>query len=116
MVIDHTGKFLVPVAVDDPAFVALLSILQRPDRYVKIAAPYETSRIGAPGYDDVAVLAKALLRTHPDRCLWASNWPHPNTKPLPDSADMLALLGQWAPDAKTRDQVLVDNPARVYGF
>ena len=116
VVIDHTGKFLVPVTVDDPAFQALLSVLQRPDRYVKIAAPYETSKIGAPGYDDVAVLAKTLLRAHPDRCLWASNWPHPNAKPLPDSADMLALLGQWAPDEATRNRVLADNPARLYGF
>lgn len=116
VVIDHTGKFLVPVPVADPAFQALLSILQQPKRYVKIAAPYETSKIGPPGFDDVAALAQALLRAFPDRCLWASNWPHPNTQPLPDSADMLALLSQWAPDEATRQRVLVDNPARLYGF
>ena len=50
----------------------------------------------------MATLAKALLRAHPDRCLWASNWPHPNTQLLPDSADMLALLGQWVPNEATR--------------
>ena len=69
VVIDHTGKFLVPVTVDDPAFQALLSVLKQPNRWVKIAAPYETSKVGPPGYEDVAALAKTLLRTHPRQCL-----------------------------------------------
>ncbi len=84
---------------------------------VRASAPYETSKLGPPHYADVAVLAKALLKAHPDRCLWASNWPHPNRNPVPADADMLALLTAWADgDTRLRNRVLVDNPAALYGF
>lgn len=69
LVIDHTGKFLEPVPPDHASFLALLGVLERPDRWVKLSAPYETSKVGPPHYDDVGVLARALLRAVPDRCL-----------------------------------------------
>jgi D-galactarolactone isomerase len=117
VVIDHTGKFLEPVPSSDPAFHALLAVLEREQRWVKLSAPYETSKIGPPRYDDVAVLARALLKAHPDRCLWASNWPHPNRSPAPADADLLALLGDWTGgDVRLRNRVLSDNPAALYGF
>ena len=52
----------------------------------------------------------------PERCLWASNWPHPNRATLPADADLLALLTDWVPDAAARRRILVDNPALAYGF
>ena len=116
LVIDHIGKFLEPVAVDHPAFLALLEILARPQRWVKLSGAYETSKIGPPHFDDVSLLAKALAQAHPDRCLWASNWPHPNRNPLPSNSLMLSLLQEWAPDAAVREKILVHNPARLYGF
>lgn len=116
VVIDHTGKFLEPVPVDAPSFKALLALLDRPQRWVKLSAPYETSKVGPPNYDDVAALAKALLQAHPDRCVWASNWPHPNRNPPPNDADLLALLNNWTGDAALRNRVLVTNPAAAFGF
>lgn len=116
VVIDHTGKFLEPVAVNHPAFQALLTLLGKPRRWVKLAAPYETSKGGAPHYADVAVLAKALLKAHPDRCVWASNWPHPNRNPVPRDAELLALLTDWAAEEAVRERVLVTNPACAFGF
>ena len=116
LVIDHTGKFIEPVAVDAPAFKALQALLDRDDRWVKLSAPYETSKLGPPHYGDVAALARALVASHPERCLWASNWPHPNRVPVPSDAHMLALLGQWAPDERVRTAILVHNPAGLYGL
>ncbi len=118
LVIDHTGKFLEPVSVDDPAFRILLRLLENGRTYVKLSAPYEVSKVGPPGYADVGALAKALVRAAPDRMLWASNWPHPSATAAqrPDDADMLDLLLNWAPDDATRQKILVDNPARLYGF
>lgn len=116
LVIDHTGKFIVPVRPDDDAFKALLALLDRPDRWVKLSAPYETSKVGPPHYDDVGALAQALARTHPDRCLWASNWPHPNRIPAPADTELLALLDRWAGSPAARRRILVDNPAALYGF
>ena len=116
VVIDHIGRYVEPVAPHDPSFRALIDVLAQPARWVKVSAPYETSRLGAPDYADVAPLARALLRERPERCLWASNWPHPNRRPVPSDAAMLELLARWAGDAALRDRVLADNAARAYGF
>jgi D-galactarolactone isomerase len=114
--IDHIGKFLEPVPVTHPGFKALLRLLDGGNSWVKVSAPYETSKVGAPLYDDVSVLAKALVEAHPERCLWASNWPHPGRNPRPDDGAMLELLSHWTNDAGVRQRILVDNPATLYGF
>ena len=116
LVIDHNGKFLEPVGVDHPGFRTLLKLLDSGRCYVKLSAPYETSKLGPPHYADVSVLARALVKANPERCLWASNWPHPNQNPQPSNAAMLDLLLEWADDEPTRRKILVDNPARLYGF
>jgi len=114
--IDHTGKFLEPVGTDHIGFKSLLRLLDTGNVWVKVSAPYETSKTGAPHYEDVSQLARALMQIHPDRCLWASNWPHPGRDPMPDDLAMLDLLSEWAPDSLIRWKILMDNPAQLYGF
>ena len=116
LVIDHNGKFLEPVSKDHPGFKALLSLIAGGNTWVKLSAPYETSRRGPPDYADVGVLAKALVHFYPERCVWASNWPHPGRNSPPDTADLLDLLLEWADNDAIRRQILVDNPAELYGF
>lgn len=117
VIIDHVGKFLEPVPLDHPGIRAALRLLDTGRFYVKLAAPYETSKIGPPNYDDVGRLAKALAKAAPERTLWASNWPHPSGgAQTPDDAWMLDMLLDWIPDEPARKQALVDNPARLYGF
>ncbi|MBL8360738.1 MAG: amidohydrolase family protein [Rubrivivax sp.] len=117
VVIDHVGRFVVPVAPDAPSFQALLQVLAAPGRWIKLSAPYETSRSGPPDYADVSALARALVQARPDRCLWASNWPHPNRNPPPADADLLALLDAWTDgDRRLSDAVLADNASRAYGW
>jgi D-galactarolactone isomerase len=116
--IDHVGKFLEPVSPDHPAFKSLLRLVDTGRCWVKLSAPYETSRTGPPRYEDVGALAKALVRHAPERMLWASNWPHPSEPAdrKPDDAHLLDLLLEWAPDDATRRRILADNPAELYGF
>ena len=117
LVVDHTGKFLVPPAsTDDVAFQALCRLLDTGRAWVKLSAPYETSRNGAPRYEDVSLLARYLATNYPERCLWASNWPHPNQNPVPSSVALLNLLPQWASRAADIRRILVDNPVQVYAF
>ena len=117
LVVDHVGKFLEPVPPSDPAFRVLLGLVEAGRTYVKLAAPYETSKIGAPYFDDVGALAKALTRAAPERMLWATNWPHPTPGIVkPDDAVVLDMLLDWVADEATRRQVLVDNPARLYRY
>ena len=115
-VFDHTGKFLEPVAPEHEAFKSLLRLVDTGRCWVKQSAPYETSKTGAPGYDDVGAIAKALVKAAPERCLWASNWPHPGRETPPDDAALLDLLLDWAPNERIRRDILVDNPARLYNF
>jgi D-galactarolactone isomerase len=116
IVIDHIGKFLEPVPLDHPGFRTLASLLDTGRVWVKLSAPYEVSKTGAPRYEDVGRTARELVRLAPERMLWASNWPHPGQTQRPDETDLLNLLGEWAPDEALRQRILVDNPAEVYGF
>jgi len=117
-VIDHTGKFLEPVGLDHPAFASLLRLVDTGRCWVKLSAPYETSKTGAPKYEDVSRLARALVKHAPERMLWASNWPHPSArKPAPPKdEDLLDLLADWAPDENVRKKILADNPSQLYRF
>ena len=117
-VIDHTGKFLEPVMPEHESFKSLLRLLDTGRCWVKLSAPYETSKTGAPKYEDVGRLAKALVKHAPERMLWASNWPHPSAREPepPADADLLDLLLDWAPEAAVRRKILADNPAELYGF
>jgi len=116
VVVDHNGKFLELVSPEHPAFRTLLRLLDSGRCWVKLSAPYETSKTGGPRYEDVSVLARALATHNPEQCVWASNWPHPGRNPSPDNGEILDLLRDWAPDEATRRRILVDNPVRVYGF
>lgn len=116
--IDHIGKFLEPVSTDHPSFRCMLRLVETGNVWVKLAAAYETSKTGAPAYEDVGRLAKALVKAAPERMLWASNWPHAQAHKFgyPDDAALLDLLLDWAPAAADRQRILVDNPAELYGF
>jgi len=116
IVIDHVGKFLEPVPLDHPGFRSLTGLIETGRVWVKLSAPYEVSKTGAPRYEDVGRIARELVRLAPERMLWATNWPHPGQTQRPDEAALLDLLGEWAPDEATRRRILVANPAEVYGF
>ncbi len=118
LVIDHIGKFLEPVPPEHESFRCLLDLVAGGNVWVKLAGIYETSRSGAPHYEDVGRLARALVRAAPERMLWASNFPHAQAAKFgyPDDAAMLDLLLDWAPDESVRYKILVENPAALYGF
>ena len=117
-VIDHIGKFLEPVSPDSKEFRSLLGLVDTGRCWVKLSAPYETSKTGAPKYEDVGRLAKALVKKAPERMLWASNWPHPSVPKdeRPDDEALLEILLDWAPLEADRHRILVDNPAELYQF
>jgi D-galactarolactone isomerase len=117
LIIDHTGKFLEPVAPDHSGMHTILHLLEKGRTWAKLSAPYETSKAGPPFYDDVGRMAKTLANAAPDRMLWASNWPHPSPGVVvPDDAVLLDMLLEWVPDETARRKMLADNPAELYGF
>lgn len=116
LVVDHIGRFTPPVSADDAAFAALLDLLETGRTWVKLSAPYESFGDTPRDYAQTNLEAQALAGAAPDRMLWATNWPHPGKDWLPDDAEHLDLLLEWADDAAVRTKILVDNPAALYGF
>lgn len=128
LVFDHFAGAQAALGVDQPGFAAVLDLVRAGKAYVKISGAYRASE-RAPDYPDVAPLARALITANPERIVWGSDWPHPDSvivqgrkatdlaPALPiDDGRVLNLLADWAPDAAIRHRILVDNPARLYGF
>ena len=126
LVVDHFGGARGELGVSQPGFAALVDLVKAGRAYVKISGAYRSSN-AAPDFADVAPLAQALIAANPDRIVWGTDWPHPNSslqkaateisEPFPiDDGRLLNQLAAWAPDAATRRKILVDNPARLYGF
>ncbi|MDR3561951.1 MAG: amidohydrolase family protein [Negativicutes bacterium] len=117
VVFDHLAHIPEPAGVNHPVFAAVVGLLQKGKAWVKLSAPYEESKIGAPTYADSGAIVRAYVQAAPDRLVWGTNWPHPSEKRTkPDDALMLDLLAEWVPDEAVRNRILVDNPAKLYGF
>jgi len=114
-VIDHMGRGRTEDGLDAPGFKALLELLKRDNAWVKVSGADRISSAGPPFHDAVP-FAQALIAAAPDRALWGTDWPHPNNRWRPDDADLVDLIPVIAPNAATRQKLLVDNPARLYGF
>jgi predicted TIM-barrel fold metal-dependent hydrolase len=116
VVLDHFAHLPAAGGVDQPGFGNLLRLLDSDRVWVKLSGPMRLTA-GAPPYAEVTPMARALIAHRPDRVLWASDWPHMNMngRAMPNDADLLDLLLDWAPDPAVRDRILVDNPAVLFG-
>jgi 2-pyrone-4,6-dicarboxylate lactonase len=86
-----------------------------PQVYTKVTCPERLSASGPPDYDDVVPFARLLVETFPDRVLWGTDWPHPNLHDhMPDDGNLVDLVPRIATTAPLRQQLLVDNPTRLY--
>jgi len=123
VVFDHFANAREELGVQQPGYADLVELLRSGKAYVKISVTAGPRKDYAP----FILLAKALIAANPERILWGTNWPHPNSgsgrKPEEltplfqvDDGLVLNLLPVWAPDAVIRKKILVDNPARLYGF
>ncbi|KAA3622966.1 MAG: hypothetical protein DWQ08_12125 [Proteobacteria bacterium] len=117
VVIDHMGRAPVEQGTGSHAFGLLHDLLTGDDRFwVKISCAERLSKQGPP-YADVDPIARALLDAVPDRVLWGTDWPHPNMKShMPDDGQLVDRIMKICDNAALRLKVLVENPARLYGF
>jgi 2-pyrone-4,6-dicarboxylate lactonase len=114
-VIDHMGRVKAGDGLAQAPFRILLEAMKNPRAWVKICGAERVSSNGPP-FSDAVSFGRALVDIAPDRILWGTDWPHPNVKWLPDDAALLELFPQMVPDALLQRRILVDNPARLYGF
>ena len=124
-VIDHFGL----VAPEKPGEAAdtLVSLLESGKVWVKISGAYRIAK--DPGDPRIDPLARRLVAANPERAVWGSDWPHTprhdlrkqgEAEELPfqdiDTKGLLALVPRWLGADALVKRVLVDNPARLYGF
>jgi predicted TIM-barrel fold metal-dependent hydrolase len=116
VVIDHMGRTEASAGTGAPGFQRLLRLLGDGGCWVKLSGAHRISH-QPPDYPDARPFLEALVRTNPDRLVWGGDWPHPRMDDaMPDVGHLLDLFQGWVPDAATRKRILVDNPARLYGF
>jgi len=72
------------------------------------------SSVGAP-YNDAVPFARKLVSEFGDRCVWGSDWPHPNLNAIPDDGRLVDLIGEYT-DEPQRQALMVDNPMKLYKF
>jgi predicted TIM-barrel fold metal-dependent hydrolase len=117
IVLGHLGYMKTDKGLGNAGFRALLNLMKAGRAWVKLTGPSRITTTGGLPYADVLPYARALLETNPERAIWGTDWPHVIIKtPMPNDGDLADLLSDWIPDARLREQVLVKNPERLYGF
>jgi predicted TIM-barrel fold metal-dependent hydrolase len=109
------GRVKAAAGLEQPAFKVLLEMVKNENAWVKICGAERVSSSGPP-FTDAVPFARALIEAAPQRILWGTDWPHPNVKWMPDDAALLDLFPQMAPEPALQHKILVENPARLYGF
>jgi 2-pyrone-4,6-dicarboxylate lactonase len=115
VVIDHMARINVAEGMNGKAFTVLKRLLDRGNVWVKLSGADRITK-QPHSFADAVPFARALAAHAPERVVWGTDWPHPNHTAVPNDGELVDLIEEIAPDAKTRQLMLVDNPTRLFGF
>jgi predicted TIM-barrel fold metal-dependent hydrolase len=124
VVVDHIARVKPAEGMGQPGFQLLLDLLKLQHVWVKVSGADKICNttvhdyFGLP-FVEVIPYAQAVIAVAPDRVIWGTDWPHSNNflpGHTPNDGDLVDLLALFASDEATRTQILVHNPARLYGF
>ena len=119
VVIDHIGRVDASRGLNQPAFTHLLRLMDNKHVWVKVSGTDRITRQNpsiVPPYADAIPFARKLVAEFGDRCVWGTDWPHPNHTHKPDDGMLVDILAEIAPSEAQRQALLVDNPQRLYKF
>jgi len=123
VVVDHMGRPDVRAPIEGPDFQRFLRFMhEHPNVWSKVSCPERLSVTGPPAlhgeqaaYRDVVPFARCVVDTFPERVLWGTDWPHPNLKDhMPDDGLLVDFIPWIATTPRKQQQLLVDNPMRLY--
>ena len=123
VVVDHMGRPDVSKPVGGEEFELFVKLMaEHPNIWSKLSCPERLSLTGPKAlngeqyaYTDVVPFARRLMQQFPDRVLFGTDWPHPNLKDhMPDDGLLVDYLAQIATTPQELQQILVDNPMRLY--
>jgi 2-pyrone-4,6-dicarboxylate lactonase len=116
VMIDHIGRIDASRGLEQPAFRALLALMQDKNVWIKVSGTDRATRQGPP-YAEAVPFARKLVAEFGDRVVWGTDWPHPNhAPPVVDDGLLVDILAEIAPSASALQALLVDNPQRFYKF
>lgn len=117
VVLDHMCRLDFALGAGQPVFKLLLETMKREQTWVMLSNGHRSSVQGPP-WDDALPFGGALYQAAPDRCVWGTDWPHVMQEPgSVDDAALIGLLRRYlGHDEAALRKVLVDNPARLFGF
>lgn len=116
LLIDHCGRPDVAQGLSGKGFAALLGLAHSRRAVVKLSGFAKFSLQDAPFADTLPYVHALLQAYSPTHCIWASDWPFLKATRRLDYGPLLQLFAKAVPDAKTRQQILWDNPLRLFGF
>jgi 2-pyrone-4,6-dicarboxylate lactonase len=125
-IIDHMGGLDYRRGTAQPAAKLILDLLEKPNWWIGLSNGDNRSHVGEP-WDDAVEFGQLFYKAAPDRTMWGTDWPHvhrfirPHEAPKSDygvvhETKRIGLLERYVPNRAARDRVLVDNPARFFGF
>ncbi|MGY8817936.1 MAG: amidohydrolase family protein [Pseudomonadales bacterium] len=114
VVIDHFGLPTGGIDSTKPNHVAFLSLLGNERLWLKLSAPYRSQ-------SDLSQALRVLAQVREaggglSRFLWGSDWPNTQFEDQTDYDRQVAFIAALLPDVNERAQVLVDSPAKLFGF
>ena len=120
IVIDHMGRPDVTQGPDGPDMRAFRALLDsRENIWFKPTCPDRLDAVKEGGqgdpWDNFAAAVAPLVADYPDRCIWGTDWPHPNMQDeVPDDGHLVDMIPRIAPSEQLQHKLLVDNPNRLY--
>ena len=124
VVLDHFAGGVIPGPEGEGHLQQLLKAMANQPLYVKLSAAYRL-----PSGCAADALARQFHAAAPQQVLWGSDWPHTGgsggggrkpheVEPFRDINNMAALqhIVLALDSAQATQQLLADNPTRLYGF
>jgi len=118
VMVDHIGRVNASEGLTGADFAGLVNLLKSPHMHVKVSGVdrIDPLALASPPYPNGVALAQHLLAEFPDRCVWGTDWPHPNHNHTPDEGVLVDTLTRVAPQAGLLEKLMVTNPQNFYRF
>jgi 2-pyrone-4,6-dicarboxylate lactonase len=112
--VGHMGVFPAHLGVNQDGFKDLLRLHSKGRCWIKFTGVYRISKLS--DFSDIAPLAQAFVSNNPERIVWGTDWPFLSHLDAVTYPQVMSLFESWVPETVNQRKILVDNPAKLFGF
>lgn len=114
VMIDHIGRVDASLGENHQDFQALLHLMEDPKIHMKVSGVDRIVK-GLP-YTSGIHLAKIMVDRFTEKCVWGTDWPHPNHHHIPQDGMLVDTISQMTDTPEKMMHIMVKNPEFFYGF